>query len=143
MKKLLLSLIAVFLCLPFANAKEYEITIKGATYKTTTFGTTTIQPIEEAFESNGFKFEPSKDKGATEPAYNKAGDLRLYANNTLILTAPSGESITAISFKLSTQGKKQTAAIAVDEGTIATQSKGAATIDWSGNIDKITFTMIR
>lgn len=29
MKKLLLSLIAVFLCLPFANAKEYEITIKG------------------------------------------------------------------------------------------------------------------
>ncbi len=140
MKKLLLSLIAVFLCLPFANAKEYEITIKGTTYKTTTFGTTTIQSIE-AFESNGFKFEPSKDKGATAPAYNKAGDLRLYANNTLILTAPAGESITAISFKLSTQGKKQTAAIAVDEGTIATQSKGAATIDWSGNIDKITFTV--
>ena len=140
MKKLLLSLIAVFLCLPFANAKEYEITIKGTTYKTTTFGTTTIQSIE-AFESNGFSFEPSKGKGQTAPAYNKAGDLRLYANNTLILTAPAGESITAISFKLSTQGKKQTAAIAVDEGTIATQSKGAATIDWSGDIDKITFTV--
>ena len=82
-----------------------------------------------------------KVKGRPPRHIIKAGDIRLYANNTLILTAPAGESITAISFTLSTQGKKQTAAIAADEGIIATQSKGAATIDWSGNIDKITFTV--
>ncbi len=127
-------------CFGYSYAETVTITMKGLTSdKNVTFGTTTLSNIG-SFQSDGFKFEPGKSSG-TDAGYNKAGDVRIYAGTWLTITAPAGANITAIAFNLSTQGKSVQPEVTVDNGTIATQSKGASTIDWSGASNSIKFTV--
>lgn len=130
-------------CFGYSYAETVTITMKGLTSdKNVTFGTSTLSNIG-SFQSDGFKFEPGKPSGSniTDAGYNKAGDVRIYAGTWLTITAPAGANITAIAFNLSSQGKKLQPEVTVDNGTIAAQSKGASTIDWSGASNSIKFTV--
>lgn len=102
-------------------------------------GNATIN-LEEEFVLGGFKFKVAKNDGATAPAYNKAGDIRLYALNTLEISCQDA-NMTAASFKISTAGLKRLTTITADPGTIAAQAAGDATVDWSGSAAAVTFTV--
>lgn len=65
----------------------------------------------------GFTFVLAKGSGSSSPAYNKAGDLRIYANNTLTVTAP--DELEKIDFYISTQGKKQMGSLTASNGFIS------------------------
>lgn len=143
MRKLLLLFLSLMVCFGYSYAETVTITMKGLTSdKNVTFGTTTLSNIG-SFQSDGFKFEPGKPSGSniTDAGYNKAGDVRIYAATWLTITAPAGANITAIAFNLSSQGKKVQPEVTADNGTIAAQSKGASTIDWSGASNSIKFTV--
>lgn len=93
MKKFLLSLAAVALAGASALAADYTITMKD------------VAPTDvSSFTAQGFAFTTAKNKGQTAPAYNAAGDLRLYAKCSMTITAPAGVNITAINYTISKKG---------------------------------------
>jgi hypothetical protein len=130
MKKLLLSLAAVIGLGSLANAATVTTTVADK------FGTATISGIS-AWTVDGVTFTPDKGEGSTAPAFNKALDVRLYAKNTLTVTAPG--NITSISFAISTQGLKQYAEITPSVGAITEQ--GANPLKWTGEATSVTFTV--
>ena len=141
MKKFLLSLAVLALGATYASAEEVTITIKGAD---TLFGSTTSSDIDKngdfTFTNQGFTFKTTK--GSTTPsAYNKAGDLRLYAGATFTITAPGNATLDKVVFNISTQGKKRLAPVTANVGTIATQDKDDETVTWTGSSASVIYTV--
>ena len=132
MKKVLLLLMAIFVSFAaFANEVTYTVATSNLT-----------QDITSWEPSNSlFNFTLAKSEGSSNPSHNKAGDIRLYANNTLNISSKNGEKITKVVFSLSSQGEKRLAAITANDGTIATQTKGDASVTWTGENTTITFTV--
>lgn len=92
--------------------------------------------------SDDFHCEVAQNNGQTKPAYNSKGsDLRLYANNSLTLTAADGLTIQKVVFSISTQGKKRLAEITASNGSIQAQSKGDSEVIWTGSSSDIVFTV--
>ena len=78
--------------------------------------------------------------GGTKPAINAtAGDARVYANSTLVISNAS--PMTELVFNISTQGKKRLAPITASVGSIAAQASGDETVTWTGNATEVTFTV--
>ena len=108
----------------------------GSGSSTTTLTMSDYQAVSGTF--GDFTFTSSKSSGTSDPVYNAAGDLRLYASNTLAI---SGATMTQIVFNLSAQGLRRLAPITADVGTIATQSSGDNTVTWTGSATAVTFTV--
>ena len=135
MKKFLLTLAAAALCASAAFA-DATVVIKDQTPYS---GGTTVSPAVEWTNGN-FTFKPEKQDGQTAPAFNKAGDLRLYSKNTFTITT-TGPEMTTIVFNISAQGLKRLTSVTASDGTIATQAKGDATVTWTGSSKSVVFTV--
>ena len=127
MKKFLLSLAAVVLAGASALAADYTITMKD------------VAPTDvSSFTAQGFTFTTDKNKGQTAPAYNAAGDLRLYAKCTMTVTAPAGVNITAINFTISKKGLNRQSNFTPSVGEV---KEAAGSCSWAGSANAITFTV--
>lgn len=97
-----------------------------------------VSPVTE----NGYTFTIDKASGATAPAYNEyngAGTLRLYADNTFTV---EGGKIAKIVFSINTAtGTKRYTTFTPNTGSVGTQASGDASITWTGDASKITFTV--
>lgn len=131
-KHLLLFLLAVFSFALSANAET-------ATYTCTALGSATINDITSTTVSVGdaATLSFSKSSGQTAPAYNKAGDIRLYAKNTLTITGKTGITITNISFSLD---NTQEGPVTASTGTVS-QTKQGTTATWTGSATSIILTV--
>lgn len=130
------------LCAATALATICSVNATEVTYTPADkLGSATLSGIEEWTPSDDFTFAFSKNDGATAPAFNKAGDIRLYAKNTAVMKAANGITIEKVVFTLSAQGKKRLAAITATPGTIATQTAGDDLVTWTGSASEITFTV--
>ncbi len=133
MKKLLLSL----LCLvgfTAANAVTFVMS-EQAPYS----GGTTTAAVE--WTNGDYTFTPVKgESSSTAPAYNKAGDLRLYAANTFTITCAAG-NMSEISFTISKQGKKRMTTVTSDTGNMTVTGADDYTCKWTGNAATVTFTV--
>lgn len=90
---------------------------------------------------NGFNFDAQKNNGSTAPTYNSNGaDVRVYAKGSYEITYSAGK-ITGVIFNISAQGKKRLAPITANNGTVATQTSGDETVEWSGNSSSVKFTV--
>lgn len=135
MKKILLTFLAVFLCIVGLSAQTYTHNMKD------THGTKTISALNE-WEKDDITFTPSKANGSTAPAYNRAGDVRIYAKGTFTVTpVNSGYVVTDVVFNLSSQGKSKLPKITADNGTVAEQAVGDETVTWNGEATSVTFTV--
>lgn len=132
MKKILLSIASVALCIPSLFATDYTLTMKGSSYsydtgESGTLGTTTISQPKNSkvltVKADDFTLTCDRAEGGTTPAYNKAEDLRCYGKNTITITPPAGETITSVEFVISTQGKSQQGKITADTGTVAAHQR--------------------
>lgn len=133
MRKLLILLMSVLLGTS-AWAATVTLTMSDLTFSSPESGelTATASP---------YSLTALKNSGGTNPAYNTNGaDLRVYAKGTLTVET-SGTAFTSIVINLSTQGKKRLAPITANNGTIATQAEGDATVTWTGNSTSVTFTV--
>ena len=127
MKKFLLSLAAVVLAGASALAADYTITMKD------------VAPTDvSSFTAQGFTFTTDKNKGQTAPAYNAAGDLRLYAKCSMTITAPTGINITAINFTISKKGLNRQSNFTPSVGEV---TEAAGSCSWAGSANAITFTV--
>lgn len=140
MKKFLLSLAVLSGAAFTASADEATITIKGADSK---FADKTVADLDKdadfEFTNQGFTFVTSK--GGTTTAYNKAGDLRIYAGGTITITGAGNMNIQKVVFNLSKQGLTRLAPITASVGTIATQAAGDKTVTWTGDANSIKYTV--
>lgn len=135
MNKFLLCAATALATICSANATEVTYTPADK------LGSATLSGIEEWTPSNDFAFAFSKNDGATAPAFNKAGDIRLYAKNTAVMKAADGITIEKVVFTISAQGKKRLATITATPGTIATQAQEDDYVTWTGSASEITFTV--
>lgn len=137
MKKFLLSLATLALAASTAMATDVTVTMancsisaSGAEFSFTT-GTTP-----------DFTFTCKKNSGSTNPTYITNGkDLRIYAKGTLTIAAPEGVTLEAISFNISTAGKKRLTTITASEGTMTQPGNGSYVTDWAGSTNSVTFTV--
>ena len=140
MKKFLLSLAVLSGAAFTASADEATITIKGAD---SNFADETVADLDKdadfEFTNQGFTFVTSK--GGTTTAYNKAGDLRIYAGGTITITGAGNMNIQKVVFNLSKQGLTRLAPITASVGTIATQAAGDKTVTWTGDANSIKYTV--
>ncbi len=135
MKKLLLSFAAAVFCVSAAFA-DATIVIKDQSVFN---GGGATMPAPATWTNGDFTFNLAKNEGTTAPAYNKAGDLRLYYQNTIEIKATN--AMTSIVFDISANGLKRLTDITASTGTIATQSAGDNTVTWTGNASNVTFTV--
>lgn len=123
----------------FGYASAEEVTISAGNFVSDASKTGSLP---ESKSIDGFKFTFAKNSGGTAPAYNKAGDARLYAKNSVVVeSTESNIQITKIVFNISSQGKTQQAEISATTGEMAVQSKGGETISWTGSTSTVTFTV--
>ena len=93
-----------------------------------------------SFTGNGITVSTAKNTGGTEPAYNATGkDLRIYAKGSITISAEA--NITAISFTISTQGKKRLAPLTVNVGTVTVKGTPDFTATWIGSAKEVIFTV--
>ena len=114
--------------------------IKTATYSFTVAEKSTTQTVEfdlmatykeASGESNGVSFVADKASGQNAPFHNDDCGLRVYANNTLTISA---SGITKVTFTINECGcEKADADFTADVGTYSEQV-------WTGNADTIVFT---
>ena len=102
------------------------------------FGSSTVSGISE------FKVDPvtltfAKNDGATAPAYNKAGDCRIYAKGSITATCSAG-NLTKIVFTVSAQGKKRLTDLTPSVGAV-TIADDHCTITWEGNAAEVVMTV--
>lgn len=105
------------------------------------FGTSNIDEITE-WTQEGFTLTVSgagNTKGKVPCYKSKNKEVRLYALNTLTISAP--ESIKSITFVLSSQGVDEQAVVTADTGIVGEQTVGGSTISWTGDASSITFTV--
>lgn len=137
MKKFLLSLATLALAASTAMATDVTVTMancsitpSGAEFSFTT-GTTP-----------DFTFTCNKNSGSTNPTYNTTGkDVRIYAKGSLTIAAPEGVTLEAISFNISTAGKKRLTTITCSDGTMTQPGNGSYVTDWAGHTSSVTFTV--
>ena len=133
MKKFLLS---IFCCLLAITSVQAQTTVTGNAKEN--FGSATLSGISE------FKVDPvtltfAKNDGATAPAYNKAGDCRVYAKGSITATCSAG-NLTKIVFTVSAQGKKRLTDLTPSVGTV-TIADDHSTITWEGNAAEVVMTV--
>ena len=126
MKKFFSILAAVL----FAGSMMAEtVTLKMEDYAATSFTT-----------GKGITVSTAKNTGSTEPAYNATGkDLRIYAKGSITISAEA--NITAISFTISTAGKKRLAPLTVNVGTVTVKGTPDFTATWIGSAKEVIFTV--
>lgn len=153
MKKLLLTLAAAMTCasMAFADAsivinEQNDVTAGDPAATRNLYESTKEKGGKFSWTSGDFTFTVTTPPAAadakyanTAAAYNKAGDLRVYANSTFTIKAK--EAMTKVVFNISAQGKKRLAPITASAGTIAEQAKGDATVTWTGSATEVTFTV--
>lgn len=92
------------------------------------------------FEDKGITVSTAKNDGQTNPAYNSTGkDLRVYAKGSITLSAD--QNITAISFTISTAGKKRLAPLSASVGETTVKGDPDFTATWSGSAKEVTITV--
>ena len=133
MKKFLLS---IFCCLMALASVQAQTTVTGNAKEN--FGSSTVSGISE------FKVDPvtltfAKNDGATAPAYNKAGDCRIYAKGSITATCSAG-NLTKIVFTVSAQGKKRLTDLTPSVGAV-TIADDHCTITWEGNAAEVVMTV--
>ena len=132
MKKFLLSIFCLFSLVSLATAEEVTGVAKDF------FGTATID-IKVPFEVEPVTLTFAKNDGQTAPAFNKSGDCRAYAKNTITATCSAG-NLTKIVFTISSQGKKRLPDVAASTGTI-TIASDRSTVTWEGDASEVTMTV--
>lgn len=137
MKKFLLSLATLALAASTAMATDVTVTMANCSISASgdefsfTTGTTP-----------DFTFTCKKNSGSTKPTYNTNDkDLRIYAKGTLTIAAPEGVTLEAISFNISTAGKKRLTTITASEGTMTQPGNKSYVTDWAGSTNSVTFTV--
>lgn len=137
MLRTVLTVVAAAFCL-IASAQTETLLNMGAQ-----FGDANIDEIT-TWTKEGFTLTPSMGANPKEktPCYkSKNKEVRLYALNTLEISAPKGETIRSISFSLSKQGIEEQAVITASAGTVAAQEVGGTTVNWSGEASSVIFTV--
>lgn len=126
-------------------ANAAEVTINFADI----YGTSTISGIDKESKSkDGFTFSFTKGNSSTAPAYNKAGEIRLYGGksstvidgNTMTITATSGIIITKIELLAGTVDNWGVLSSNVGEIQEDPESKNAV---WSGSSSEIVLMASR
>ena len=102
------------------------------------FGTATISSIEK-FEVAPVTLTFAKNDGQTQPAYNKAGDCRIYAKGSITATCSAG-ILTKIVFTISAQGEKRITDLTPSTGTV-TIADDHSTVTWEGNASEVVLTV--
>lgn len=91
-------------------------------------------------QTSGISVATAKNSGGSEPAYNSKGaDLRVYAKGSITISA--SKNITAISFTISTQGKKRLAPLTASVGEVAVAGTPGFTAEWTGSATSVTLTV--
>ncbi len=137
MKKFLLSLATLALAASTAMATDVTVTMANCSISAsgTEFSFTTGTTPD-------FTFTCKKNSGSTNPTYNTNDkDLRIYAKGTLTIAAPEGVTLEAISFNISTAGKKRLTTITASEGTMTQPDNKSYVTDWAGSTNSVTFTV--
>ena len=133
MKKFLLSIFCLFSLVSFATAEE----VTGVA--TDVYGSATAD-IKTPFEAGPVTLTFAKGEGSsTAPAFNKSGDCRAYAKNTVTATCSAG-NLTKIVFTISSQGKKRLTDVTPSTGTI-TIASDHNTVTWEGNASEVVMTV--
>ena len=133
MKKFLLSIFCLFSLVGFATAEEVTGVAKDV------YGSATAD-IKTPFEAGPVTLTFAKGEGSsTAPAFNKSGDCRAYAKNTVTATCSAG-NLTKIVFTISSQGKKRLTDITPSTGTI-TIASDHNTVTWEGEATEIILTV--
>ena len=92
------------------------------------------------FSAKGISVTTAKNNGSTAPTYNANGaDLRIYAKGSITLS--STKTITAISFEISTAGKKRLAPLTTSVGSVSVAGDPDFTATWEGSAKEITITV--
>ena len=102
------------------------------------YGTATIDGIEK-FEVAPVTLTFAKNNSSTAPAYNKAGDCRIYAKGSITATCSAG-NLTKIVFTISAQGKKRITDLTPSTGTV-TIADDHSTVTWEGNASEVVLTV--
>ncbi len=131
MKKFLLSILSVLAIGIMANAETVTLNMAEQ------HGTSTISTLG-TWTQGDFTFTPAKATGATNPAFNKAGDVRIYANGTLTIECATA-NMTSVSFTISSQGKKRMTTVTADSGEMTVTGADDYTCSWTGDASSVTF----
>lgn len=92
------------------------------------------------FSGQGISVTTAKNSSTTAPTYNATyKDLRIYAKGSITLSAQ--ENITAISFVISSQGKKRLAPLTASEGSVVVTGTPDFTAEWTGSATSVTLTV--
>lgn len=105
------------------------------------YGAQTISTAPTWKLNDNLTFTYAKGSNSTPPAYNKDGDVRVYAGNTVTLTATNDYKIQAIAFTLSSQGKSRYPNVVANTGLVGAQAVGDSQCTWSGDATAVTFTV--
>ena len=133
MKKMLLLLVCLT-TFAWLHAETATFTCKD------NYGSSTV--TASTWKLNDYlTFTYAKGSNSNPPAYNKAGDVRVYAGNTVTLTATNDYKIEAIAFTLSSQGKSRYPSVIANTGLVGAQAVGDSQCTWSGDATTVTFTV--
>lgn len=134
MKKILLSLFAMFAV--FATAFADNVTVSW----TSASDWTTTESGEYAYTQDVYVLSALKNNGTTTPIVNPTyNDLRVYAKGTLTVSTV-GDNMTQITFYLSSQAKKRQTEITASTGSIEINTTDWVAT-WTGNAKEVTFTV--
>jgi len=90
-------------------------------------------------QTDSYTMTAVKNNGSNNPTVNAtAGDLRIYAKGTL--TISTEKTMTAIVFKISSQGKKRLTDITASTGKVSIDAT-AWTVTWTGSASEVSFTV--
>ena len=133
MKKFLLSIFCLVSLVSYATAEEVTGVAKDV------YGAATID-IKTPFEAGPVSLTFAKGEGSsTAPAFNKSGDCRAYAKNTITATCTAG-NLTKIVFTISSQGKKRLTDITPSTGAV-TIADDHNTVTWEGDAAEVVLTV--
>ncbi len=131
MKKFLLSVLCLML-LTTINVQAETVTGVAAD----NYGSATISSNLADWIVGDVTFSFAKAEGAqTAPAFNKAGDVRAYAKNTITVSCASG-NLTEIVFNLSSQGLKRLTDLTPDSGETTIDAANKK-VTWTGNASTV------
>lgn len=99
------------------NVKDNYDNAKG-TVKPDNYDNQNLDPLE-SMTVDGVAFTFSKASGNNAPAlYPYTGDVRLYANNTMTITAPEGKKLEKMTFTMTQEKWYQYGEISADNGSV-------------------------
>lgn len=88
-------------------------------------------------EKDGYKITIDKNEGNTNPSIKDDGSIRTYAKASITIEGTS--AMRSIVFALS--DKYRTPEITADSGSVATQSASDDAVSWTGDANKVSFTV--